>query len=219
MCSLYYYLLISVIFLLDTAAVFGAQKDENQGCRIFFTRAFPGSVPEYFEIEVEMSGKVFYREDPTDEPLIFELSAENLSWLTTQVKNLDYFRISLTHPRKVAFTGRKFFRYIDSTGNQSETEFIYTENPDAKALASWFLRAGETARHRIELERAMRFDRLGVNKRLIAFQISLDKDRVISPKQMLPILIKISNNKKIIHLSRSRAEALVQKIERESSKK
>ena len=65
----------------------------------------------------------------------------------------------------------------------------------------------------------MRFDRLGVNKRLIAFQISLDKDRVISPEQMLPILIKISNNKKIIHLSRSRAEALVQKIERESSKK
>jgi len=166
-----------------------------------------------------MSGKVSYREDPTDEPLNFELSTEDLSRLTAQVKDLDYFRVALAHPRKVAFTGEKTFGYIDSAGNRSETQFVYTENPNAKALASWFVKAGETARHRIELERAIRFDRLGVNKRLIAFQISLNKGRVISPEQMLPILIKISNNKKIIHLSRSRAGALVYKISQKSRKK
>ena len=199
--------------LVVSATAGSAQTGNNQEFRLFFSRAFPGSVPEYFEVEVDAAGIALYREDPAEEPLEFEVTSQDLATLLGYVKSLEYFRVSPAHSRKVAFTGEKTFRFVDSAGNSSETKFNYTENQEAQALLSWFLKAGETERHRIELERAAQFDRLGVNKRLLQFQVSLDKDRVISPGQMLPILTRISKDKKIIHLARSRAAALVEKIE------
>ena len=206
--------------ILPTLILFGsiaaqAQTACNDDFRIFFSRDFPGSVPEYFEVEIDAPGKALYREDPEEQdPLDFQLTEEDRARLLGQVKSLDYFRVSPAHSRKVAFTGEKTFRYTDGQGKTSETKFNYTEQPDAQALTSWFLKAGETLRHRIELERAARFDRLGVNKRLLQFQVSLDRGRVVSPKQMLPILTRISKDNKIIRLSRSRAAGLVERIER-----
>ena len=199
--------------LVVSATAGSAQTGNNQEFRLFFSRAFPGSVPEYFQVEVDAAGTALYREDPEEELLEFEVTSQDLATLLGYVQRLDYFRVSPASSRKVAFTGEKTFRFVDPAGKSSETKFNYTENRQAQALLSWFLKAGETERHRIELERAARFDRLGVNKRLLQFQVSLDRDRVISPGQMLPILTRISKNKKIIHLARSRAAALVEKIE------
>ncbi len=199
--------------LLMSAAGGLAQTSEHQEFRLFFSRAFPGSTPEYFEVELDASGTALYREDPEEEPLEFEVTSQDLATLLGYVKSLEYFRVSPAHSRKVAFTGDKTFRFVDAAGESSETTFNYTENPEAQALLRWFFKAGETERHRIELERAARFDRLGVNKRLLKFQVSLDKGRVVSPEQLLPILRRISKDKKIIHLSRSRAAALVERIE------
>ncbi len=202
------------LFLLGVT-VNPAQPAENEEFRLFFSRTFPGSSPEYFEVELDASGAARYREDPEEEPLEFEITSQDLATLLGYVESLEYFRVSPAHSRKVAFTGDKTFRFVDARGESSETTFNYTENPEAQALLQWFFKAGETERHRIELERVARFDRLGVNKRLLKFQVSLDKGRVVSPKQLLPILQRISKDKKIIHLSRSRAAALVERIESE----
>lgn len=218
MNSYFWYLWFMAAFLSQIAVVSGAQQYSDKGCRIFFSREFPGSIPEYFEVEVEMTGKVSYREDPQDEPLKFDLATKDRFQLSEYVQALDYFRLSLTHPRKVAFTGDKTFRYIDAEGKSSETRFNHTENRDAKVLISWFLKVSETVRHRIVLKRSVKFDRLGVNKCLLQLQVSLDKGRIISPKQMLPILTRIYKDKKIIRLSRSRAAALAHRIAREIEK-
>ena len=209
-------LLAGLITLLLTGATTSrAQTSGQEEFRLFFSRTFPGSIPEYFEVEISSSGAARYREDhPEGEALEFKLSGEDMLRLTGRVKNLDYFRVSPAHSRKVAFTGEKIFRYVDAAGNSSETKFNYTENPHAQALLHWFFKAGETARHRTELERAARYDRLGVNQHLLRFQVSLDKGRIISPKQMIPILTRISKDKKIIHIARSRAALLVERIER-----
>ena len=191
----------------------GAQKPNDEDYHLFFSRKFPGSIPEYFEVEIEKSSKAIYREGSQEEPLEFELTAGDLSQLEKHIKPLDYFRFSLVHNRKVAFTGEKIFRYTDAGGNSFETKFNHTENSDAKALVTWFLNVSETLRHRIELERLAQFDRLGVNKRLLQFQISLDKGRIVAPKQMLPVLRRISKDMKIMHLSRSRAAGIVHRIE------
>ena len=205
--------LFLIALLLLAATVHPAKPADNKDFRVFFSRAFPGSLPEYFEVEIDASGTARYREDPEEEPLEFEVTSQDLATMLGYVESLEYFRISPASSRKVAFTGDKTFRYIDATGKSTETTFNYSENSDAHALLIWFLKVGETERHRIELGRLARFDRLGVNKRLLQFQVSLDKGRVISPKQMLPILQNISKDKKIIHLSRSRATALAERIE------
>lgn len=181
--------------------------------RIFFSRAFPGSVPAYFDVVVESSGAVAYRESEDEEPLEFEISAAELAEVLEHVKDLDYFRIGVDSNLKVAFTGEKTFRYEGTDGVSGETKFNHTSNAAARALLAWFNKVGESERHRIELARTARFDRLGVNKTLLQFQISLEKNRIVSPAQFIPILRKIANNKKIIRIATARAAGLLERIQ------
>jgi len=180
---------------------------------IFFSRAFPGSVPAYFDVVVESSGAVAYRESEDEEPLEFEIGAAELAEVFEHVKDLDYFRIGVDSNLKVAFTGEKTFRYEGTDGVSGETKFNHTSNAAARALLAWFNRVGESERHRIELARTARFDRLGVNKTLLQFQISLEKNRIVSPAQFIPILRKIANDKKIIRIATARAAGLLERIQ------
>ncbi len=180
---------------------------------IFFSRAFPGSVPAYFDVVVESSGAVAYRESEDEEALEFEIGAAELAEVFEHVKDLDYFRIGVDSNLKVAFTGEKTFRYEGTDGVSGETKFNHTSNAAARALLAWFNRVGESERHRIELARTARFDRLGVNKTLLQFQISLEKNRIVSPAQFIPILRKIANDKKIIRIATARAAGLLERIQ------
>ncbi len=181
--------------------------------RIFFSRAFPGSVPAYFDVVVESSGAVAYRESEDEEPLEFEISAAELAEVLEHVKDLDYFRIGVDSNLNVAFTGEKTFRYEGTDSVSGETKFNHTSNAAARALLAWFNKVGESERHRIELARTARFDRLGVNKTLLQFQISLEKNRIVSPAQFIPILRQIANNKKIIRIATARAAGLLERIQ------
>ena len=186
--------------------------------KIFFSRSFPGSVPPYFEVVVESSGAGAYRESEDEEALEFEIGAADLAELLEHVKGLDYFRSGVDDNRKVAFTGDKRFRFEGADGLSGEITFNYTSNEAARALLAWFNKVGESERHRIELERTARFDRLGVNKTLLQFQISLEDNRIISPAQFIPILKRIANNKKIVHIATARAAGLLERIQASTAK-
>ena len=113
----------------------------------------------------------------------------------------------------MAFTGEKTFRFDSSAGEHQEIKFSFSEDLDAKALVDWFDRIALTERHLIDLERAAQFDRLGVNKALLLFQTSFDDGRTVAPQQFLPILKKIAAGAKYVHVARSRAASLVERIE------
>ena len=183
---------------------------------LFFSRDFPKSVPPYFEVELTPAGHAIYREAPNEEdPLTFTLRPGENDVIFELVKKLDGLRRPIASDRKVAFTGDKIIRYFSGDGTPAEVTYTYTENADAKALERWFLRMSESARHLFELERVVRFDRLGVNKTLLSFQTSFDKQRVVAAHQFLPILKTIANGKRFIHIAQARAAALVTRIETE----
>ena len=191
------------------AAAQSAEED-----RIFFSKSFPGSVPAYFEAVVSATGAVTYREAADEpDPIQFELSVQERAEVFALAERLDFFRKPLASSRKVAFTGDKILRFESEGGQGSEAAFTFTENQDAKALVDWFERLSETERHLIELERTAQFDRLGVNKTLLQFQASFDAGRIIAAKQFLPILRKIADQAKYVHIARTRAASLVQRIE------
>lgn len=172
-------------------------------------------MPAYFEITLARSGKAVYKELPDDEyPVEFEVPGEEAAAVFALAESIERFRMPLNTERKVAFTGDKILRFESARGEKSEARFVYTEIPEAQKLLEWFEKAGESERHLIELERVARFDHLGVNKRLLQFQISLEKDRIIAPSQFLPILEKIVADKKIVQLARSRAAGLADRISR-----
>jgi hypothetical protein len=127
------------------------------------------------------------------------------------VARLGEFSRPLESPLKVAFTGKKMFRYENGAA-KSEVQFNYSEDRDAQALLDWFERLAETSLHRINLERTAKFDRLGVDKALLQLQVSVDRRRLAGAGQLLPILDRLSKNQSTFNRVRERAIAIAELI-------
>ena len=111
--------------------------------RLFYSRSFPGSKPEYIQVVVEKSGDAVYQEAVDDDlPLKFKLSADETTAVYDLASKLDNFKRALESGLKVAFMGAKTFRYIDGA-ETTEAKFNYSEDPAAQQLQDWFERMAE----------------------------------------------------------------------------
>jgi hypothetical protein len=194
---------------LWTAAAFGAGAGD---ARLFFSRTFPGSVPPYLEVRLEKTGDAEYREAPDEElPLKFKLSEEEAAAVFALAEKLDYFRHPLESPAKVAFMGTKLLRYESGDSKsavKSEVKFNYSEDVAAQMLVDWFERMAESAELRIDLERAAKYDHLGVVHALETLAASMEGHRVVGAAQFLPMLDRITNNETYMHTARTLAADL-----------
>jgi hypothetical protein len=107
--------------------------------------------------------------------------------------------------------GTKTFRYENSEG-KNEVKFNFTEDPQARDLLDWFERMGESAEHRIELERTAKYDRLGVLKSLLLLESAMDRKRLVGMDQYLPMLDRIAKNESYMHTARARAAEIAEAI-------
>ena len=107
--------------------------------------------------------------------------------------------------------GTKTFRFENGT-EKREVKFNFSEDPDARSLADWFERISESEQHLINLERAAKYDKLGVLKALLLLEVSLDKKRLVATAQYLPVLDRISKNETYIHAARLRAAGIADVI-------
>ena len=177
---------------------------------VFYSKYFKGSVPEYVDITVEKSGKVTYREAVDDErPIRFDLPPSQTAEIFELTDKLGRFAKPLESPAKVARMGMKTFRYEDAPA-KTEVKFNYTEDLDARMLADWFERIVETEQGYANLERAVKFDKLGVNQALLQVQITQERKRLIAPEQFLPLLDRVTKNESFMHMSRERAASLAE---------
>lgn len=177
-----------------------------------YSKSFPGSVPAYVEIVVHRDGSGVYKEDPKDEnPLKFVLTPAETDQMYQLADGLGHFANPLESPIKVANMGMKTFRY-QAAGESREVKFNYSENVEARSLLDWFERIAESERILIELERAAKFDKLGVQNVLLQIGIAVDQKRLVAPAQFLPMLDRIAKNESYLHMSRLRAAALAESI-------
>jgi len=180
--------------------------------RVVFTKSFPGSVPAYVGIQVARDGSAVYQEAPNDDaPVTFQVSAAEVEQIFALAAKLDYFKKNLESNLKVANMGMKTFRWENGPEKQ-EAKFNYSLNEDAKALADWFEKLTETQQHLFNLERAVKFDRLGVNKMILQLEAALDRGRIVGPERLLPMLDRVSKNDSYLHMARERAAALAEFI-------
>jgi hypothetical protein len=192
------------------ALVWAASLAWADGPRVFYSRLLAGGVPPYVEITVERDGRAVYREAPDDrddKPIEFRLRPHEVDEIFSLVEKLGYFRKPLESGLKVANTGLKTFRYTDQ-GQTSEVKFNYSQDPHARLLADWFARMIETEQHYINLERTVRFDKLGVNKVLLQLQASMERNRLVAPDQFLPFLDRIAAGESYLNMARERAANL-----------
>ena len=195
----------ALLSVIGMAAALAAVVDVP---RLEYSKFFKGSVPEFVSITIEKSGQVTYKEAADDErPIRFQLPPEQVSELFALAGKLDHFTRPLESPLKVAHMGIKTFR-IEDGATKGEVKFNYSADADARELADRFERITETEQLFSNLERAVKFDKLGVNQALLLLQITYEKKRLIAPEQFLPLLDRVIKNESYMHMSRERAASL-----------
>lgn len=196
----------SSILLLASVAYAG------DGARLFYSRSFPGSTPAYLDVSVESNGDALYREAVDDElPLKFHLSPAETKEVFDLADKLDHFKHALESPLKVAFMGAKVFRY-ENGAEKSEVKFNYSEDLTARALQDWFERMVESAEHRENLERAAKYDHLGVVQAINLVASAYERKRLVAVDQFLPILDRVAKNETYMHAARALAAEIAEAI-------
>jgi hypothetical protein len=196
----------SLILCFASALVAG------DGGRLVYIRSFPGSVPAFMQVTLDKAGNADYREAEDDDlPLKFQLTAAETQSVFELAGKLDYFKHPLESPLKVAFMGTKTFRY-ENGDQKSETKFNFSEDPAARDLQDWFERMAESAEHRIDLDRAAKYDRLGVVKALTLLESAMERKRLVGLDQYLPTLDRIAKNETYMHTARVRAAEISEAI-------
>jgi hypothetical protein len=194
--------------------LFAAALHAQDHARFFFSKSFPGSTPAYVQVTLDREGQAEYREAPDDDlPLKFKLTATETDEIYALVGKLDRFKRPLESGLKVAFMGTKVFR-LEGAAEKSEVQFNYSEDADAKALWEWCERMTESAQHSIALDRAAKYDRLGVVKALTLLGSAVERKRLVGLDQYLPTLDRIANNESYMHTARARAAEIAEYIRR-----
>jgi hypothetical protein len=186
--------------------------------RITFSKSFVGSAPPFFAITVERSGAATYNEstDPDNsEPL--RLEARATGEMFALADKLEHFKRPLESGLKVANMGMKTLRWEDGA-QASESKFNYTAVEDAKLLSDWFERIGDSARLLLELRRATKHDRLGVNEAIVNIEALWNNRRLLATADFLPLLDEVAGNEVYIHMARERAAQIADAIRANAGK-
>jgi hypothetical protein len=186
--------------------------------KVTYSKSFPGSVPAYVEIEVASDGKAIYRETPNDPaPINYQMPEDDTKAIFELTDKLEHFKRPLDANLKVAFMGKKTFRYVNGA-EKNETTFNYSMDEDAKALLDRFEKVSETQSLYFELERTIRFDKLGVQKALLQIEMAIDRKRFIGGDRFLPLLDRIAKNETYMHMARERAASLADYFRKDKPK-
>jgi hypothetical protein len=180
--------------------------------RFFYSKSFPGSTPAYVQVTLDRDGEAVYREAPDDDlPLQFKLTDAETAEVFALVEKLNSFKRPIESGLKVAFMGTKTFR-LEKAANKTEVQFNYSEDPSARLLWEWCERMTESAQHRIALDRAAKYDKLGVVKALNLLGSAIERKRVVGLEQYLPTLDRIIKNESYMHTARARASEIAEFI-------
>jgi hypothetical protein len=184
----------------------------SDGPRLVYSKSFPGSMPAFVEISIARNGDTTYKEAVDDnQPLKFQLAQSDTTEIFGLAEKLGRFTHPLEAPVKVAFMGMKTYRF-ENGAEKNEVKYNFSEDPDARLLQDWFERIVETEQCLISLERAAKYDKLGVNKSLLLLQTFFERKRLVAPQQLLPLLDRVAKNETYMHMSRERAAGLADAI-------
>ncbi len=186
--------------------------------KLVFTKSFPGSTPPYVEISVEKDGSVVYKEAPDDNnPISIHLTQADADTMFSLADKLNQFADPIEANIKVAFMGKKTFRYEDPAGTEKHrVEFNYSADLNAQALLDWFEKIAESERDYIELERTVKYDKLGVQNALLQIQATQDQKRLVAPEQFLPLLDRVVKNASYMNIARQRAALFAKDVRAQS---
>ncbi len=206
----------AVLALFCLATLFcAATQAYGNGATVTFRKVFKSSFPEFVEIRVSENGVATadirqLDDDPSPQP--FEVGRpiiDKIFQLTAQLR--DFNGVDLEIHRRIANLGEKIFRY-EKDGNIHEVHFNYTLDAAATQLLDLFEGLTRQQNDLSNLERTMRYDRLGVNDTLLRLEADYNNKMIPEPERLLPALDQLAADEKFLEIARARARALATRI-------
>jgi hypothetical protein len=193
----------------SAAAVSGSEA------AITFRKVFKSSYPEFVEIKLTQSGTGTYDirqldDDPSPQP--FDISASLAQKFFDLASKLhDFQGVDLEVHKRLANLGDKTFRY-EKGAESHETTFNYTLDMTATELENLFEALSRQETDLSDLQRTMRYDRLGVNDVVLRIQADYDNKQLPEPERFLNLLDQLAADQKFIDIARDRARTLAGRI-------
>jgi hypothetical protein len=193
----------------------GSGSGAGSGATITFRKIFKLSYPEFVEIKLNESGLGTFDirqldEDPNPQPL--ETGAAEVGRIFGLAGKLHYFQgVDLDIHRRIASLGQKTFRY-EKGEIANEVTFNYTLDENATQLLNIFEGLARQEGDLSDLQRTMRYDRLGVNDVIRQIETDYNNKVLPEPERLLPALDRLAADEKFIDIARQRARTLATRI-------
>jgi hypothetical protein len=198
-----------------TSSGIAAVNAPNGSATITFRKVFKTSYPEFVEIKVSNLGAGTYDIRALDEeasPQTFAVSGPlALKIFELAGKLHDFQGIDLAVHRRIANLGEKTLRY-EKGAEAHEVTFNYTLDDSATQLVNIFEGITRQVVDLGDLQRTMRYDRLGVNDVLKQIDSDVENKLLPEPDQLLQTLDQIAGDEKFLELARQRARTLANRI-------
>lgn len=182
---------------------------------ITYRKIFKSSYPEFAEIKLDQSGHGTFDirqldEEPNPQP--FEVNASLAERIFALAAKLHNFQgVDLDIHRRIANLGEKTLRY-DKGSETHEVKFNYTLDDSASQLMAIFEGLARQATDLSDLQRTMRYDRLGVNDVLQQIEQDYNNKLFPEPERLVGALDQVAADSKFIDIARQRARNLAAKI-------
>jgi hypothetical protein len=115
--------------------------------------------------------------------------------------------------RKVADMGAKTVRY-DTGLQKREVVYNYTEDKDLQDITNFFENLCQQERALFEMDLALKYDRLGIPKKLDELERNLNAKRIVAPERFTEVLERIYQDESLMHLARKEAKKILSRIEK-----
>jgi hypothetical protein len=195
---------------------------QTNAATVTFTLDFPGSQPEHYSVQVDVSGKARYQSsgktfsdsdsDQTDNfDYEFTISPARRERIFVLSEKLNYFQNDLdSHRKKMAFTGKKTLAYKDAQ-RSGESTYNYSSNLSVQELTELFQGLSATLEfgHRLEYDR--RYQKLALADELKSMEELARNTPPVEIQAIAPILQQIVADPGVINVSRARAQRLLER--------
>jgi phosphate-selective porin len=210
-------LFVALLLALALAALVAARANAtpDDDATITYLKVFKSSYPEYTEIKISQSGATTYdirQLSDASSPQPARISAPLVARIFDLAAKLhDFDGIDIEMHHRIANLGQKTFTYQHGAETHS-VSFNYTLNEPASQLLAIFDDLARQQTDLSDLERTMRYDRLGVNDVLLQVEKDYDNKLFLQPDQFLPALDQLGADSHFIDIARERARNLAARI-------
>ena len=196
---------------------------------VMFKFEFEGGTPSRYAVAIESTGNATYHSDgpvdeivdyrtpsgaPAGEPFAmrFTVSKVTLDHVFATAEKLKYFRGEYDYKKgRIANTGAKTLVYADPK-QHNETTYNWSQDERIEDLTKLFQDISTTMEHGRHLQYMYRHSKLALDGELKSMEDEAQRNNLGEVQALAPILTTIAKDASVMHIARSRAQRLLDKM-------